>query len=70
MGSRPIVEIVNNGYTCHLGEGPHWSVAEQVLYYVDIYNARVLRYDPSTGVNSYVTVSTKKRHFFLALPSV
>jgi sugar lactone lactonase YvrE len=53
----PIIKVVDTGYTCLLGEAPHWSAVEQTLYYVDIYNCRVLRYDPSTGINSYVTVS-------------
>ncbi|MFT5268816.1 MAG: L-arabinonolactonase [Acidimicrobiales bacterium] len=34
-----------------LGEGPLWSVAEQVLYWVDIDGHAVHRYDPSTGVD-------------------
>lgn len=32
-----------------LGEGPVWSDAEQVLYWIDIDGKAVHRYDPSTG---------------------
>lgn len=32
-----------------LGEGPMWSVQEQVLYWVDIMGEAVQRYDPQTG---------------------
>ncbi len=32
-----------------LGEGPVWSTAEQVLYWIDIDGRAVHRYDPSTG---------------------
>lgn len=28
-----------------LGEGPHWDIATQNLYYVDIVNGKLLRYD-------------------------
>ncbi|XP_055914737.1 regucalcin-like [Eupeodes corollae] len=30
---------------CLLGEGPHWDIEKQSLYFVDIENAQVLRYD-------------------------
>ena len=43
------VEIVPNAKSCQLGEGPHWSSTEGVLYYVDIPRGRVLRYDPLDG---------------------
>jgi len=43
------VEVVSKALLCQLGEGPHWSVAEGVLYYVDIKKGRVLRYDPRNG---------------------
>jgi sugar lactone lactonase YvrE len=35
-----------------LGEGPVWSVDEQVLYWVDINAPALNRYDPATGINA------------------
>jgi L-arabinonolactonase len=34
---------------CSVGEGPVWDEAEQALYYVDILEKRVMRWDPATG---------------------
>jgi sugar lactone lactonase YvrE len=34
---------------CSVGEGPVWDVAEQALYYIDILDRRVFRWDPATG---------------------
>lgn len=34
---------------CSVGEGPVWDVAEQALYYIDILEKKVLRWDPSSG---------------------
>ncbi|GGG31143.1 SMP-30/gluconolactonase/LRE family protein [Chelatococcus composti] len=34
-----------------LGESPVWSVAEQVLYWVDIKGRTLNRFDPATGAN-------------------
>ena len=64
------VEVLSEALLCQLGEGPHWSVAEGVLYYVDIKKGRVLRYDPRNGGSCcYVDVSPPKSHisssFFL-----
>ena len=39
------------GKPAALGEGPVWSVAEQVLYWIDIDGRAVHRYDPSTGLD-------------------
>jgi len=36
----------------YLGEGPHWSVREQALYYVDIPKGDVHRYHPATEKHS------------------
>ena len=33
---------------CSVGEGPVWDVAEQALYYIDILEKRVFRWDPAT----------------------
>ncbi len=32
-----------------VGEGPVWDVAEQALYYIDILEKKVLRWDPANG---------------------
>src|SRR6187401_2084182 len=34
---------------CSVGEGPVWDVAEQALYYIDILDQRVFRWDPTSG---------------------
>lgn len=34
---------------CSVGEGPVWDEAEQALYYIDILEKRVLRWDPAGG---------------------
>jgi L-arabinonolactonase len=34
---------------CRLGEGPIWHPEEQVLYWLDILNGRLHRFDPGTG---------------------
>ena len=40
--------VVNPG--CSLGEGPLWDSASQRLYWVDILEHRIYRYDPADGV--------------------
>ena len=40
-----------------LGECPLWSVAEQVLYSVDIKGRRILRFDPATGALTDITIA-------------
>lgn len=34
---------------CRVGEGPVWDEAEQALYYIDILDKRVFRWDPASG---------------------
>jgi sugar lactone lactonase YvrE len=34
---------------CKVGEGPVWDVAEQALFYVDILDRKVFRWDPAIG---------------------
>ncbi|NRA37899.1 MAG: SMP-30/gluconolactonase/LRE family protein, partial [Planctomycetes bacterium] len=38
-------------FQARLGEGPMWHEKEQVLYWVDIDEKKVHRYDPVTGNN-------------------
>jgi gluconolactonase len=41
-----LARVVEN---CVLGEGPHWDVATQTLYLVDIVGKSILKYTPETG---------------------
>ena len=34
---------------CSVGEGPVWDEAEQALYYIDILEQRVMRWNPASG---------------------
>lgn len=34
---------------CEIGEGPVWDVAEQALYYIDIFGKKVFRWNPADG---------------------
>lgn len=48
------VEPLSGPY--RLGEGPHWDQASQKLYFVDIEDQKILRYDPATGVANFAVV--------------
>lgn len=58
-----------------LGEGPVWDSTNQWLYWVDIYNHRVNRFNPVTGENLYFDVGdvvgaialTRKNRLIMAL---
>jgi len=41
-------------YQCKTGEGPLWHPDEKCLYWLDIPNGRMFRYDPSTGKHEQV----------------
>ena len=38
-------------YACQTGEGPLWHPDEKRLYWVDIPNGKMFRYDPATGAH-------------------
>lgn len=46
--TQPTITVVDAPQTV-LGEGPMWSVAESVLYWIDIVQRRILRLHPGTG---------------------
>lgn len=50
----PIVERVAD--SCELGEGPHWDVDTQSLYYVDIFGHSIHKYTPSTKTHTKAIV--------------
>ena len=55
MSERNVEILARN--SCQLGEGPHWSEAEQCLYYIDIFGKKVCRYDPATNENKSLQVA-------------
>lgn len=50
----PIVEVVTERVT--LGEGPHWDVESQSLYYVDILGQAIHKYTPSTNTHTKANI--------------
>lgn len=50
-GFAPVLD-----FQAALGECPLWSVAEQVLYFVDIKRCRIHRFDPATGILDTMTL--------------
>jgi sugar lactone lactonase YvrE len=57
-GATPVLEFgepkleVDNPSAC--GEGPLWNEDERAVYWVDIPNGQLFRYDPAAGQNSLV----------------
>lgn len=39
-----------------LGEGPHWDVESQSLYYIDIFGQYIHKYTPGTNSNTKVKI--------------
>ncbi|GJQ84692.1 hypothetical protein Trydic_g12711 [Trypoxylus dichotomus] len=50
---------------CILGEGPHWDVETQSLYYVDIVERSVHKYTPSTKTHTKATVGENEVSFII-----
>jgi sugar lactone lactonase YvrE len=46
MGPEPIAD-----YACEIGEGPLWHPLEKRLYWGDIPQGKMFRYDPATGLH-------------------
>ncbi|ENN81656.1 hypothetical protein YQE_00966, partial [Dendroctonus ponderosae] len=45
----PIVERVTDIPVIELGEGPHWDIQTESLYFVDLFGKAIHRYVPRTG---------------------
>jgi gluconolactonase len=52
-----VEEITNENQRCGVGEGPHWDVSKQSLYYVDIIAPSIQRFDAVSGEIFKATVS-------------
>ena len=46
-------------YNCVVGEGPLWHPDEQAVYWVDIPQGRLFRYDPASGDHSQIFEGTQ-----------
>lgn len=49
----PKTDIVTPSYL--LGEAPHWDVATNSLYLVDILGHKLIKYDPATSLVTEVS---------------
>ncbi|KAJ3633357.1 hypothetical protein MTP99_010311 [Tenebrio molitor] len=59
-----LARVVEN---CVLGEGPHWDVATQTLYLVDIVGKSILKYTPETGKVAKASVSPSQTSFIVPI---
>jgi len=48
-GDVKVEEITSAAQRCELGEGPHWDIARQALYFVDIFGPSIFRLDFKTN---------------------
>lgn len=51
---KPMEPELIADYSCKTGEGPLWHPQEKRLYWVDIPNGRLFRYDPAAGKHEQV----------------
>lgn len=62
----PIIEPINTE-SAELGEGPHWDVDTQSLYYVDILGKSIHKYTPATKKYTKAVIGKFISIFFLNL---
>lgn len=51
ISAIPPLELIAD-YACHTAENPLWHALEARLYWTDIPNGRLFRYDPATGAHA------------------
>lgn len=56
----PTIEAIDDKQLI-IGEGPHWDAEAQVLYYVDILDSTVYKYDARTKKVTHVLVDKEKK---------
>jgi sugar lactone lactonase YvrE len=49
MKNEQAAPAVIADFACHCGEGPMWHPDEKCLYWTDIPNSKIFKYDPQTG---------------------
>lgn len=54
----PKVERIKDIPNIELGEGPHWDIQTQSLYFVDIFGKAVHKYIPASGKHYKASVGT------------
>ncbi|XP_045536031.1 regucalcin-like [Papilio machaon] len=52
-----MVPTIKAVQTISFGEGPHWDVDEQVLYYVNFLDSTINKYNPATGQNTKTNIA-------------
>ena len=56
-------------YECETGEGPTWHPLEKRVYWIDIPNGRMFRYDPAVLRHGWNEVAGE-RVFFISNPGL
>ncbi|KAF4530674.1 hypothetical protein B566_EDAN004913 [Ephemera danica] len=54
MGRAVVIEAITEPVS--VGKGPHWSETEQCLYYVDIDNGLLLKYNATNDAFSRIVI--------------
>lgn len=69
MADIKIEEVTTEDQRCELGEGPHWDVETQSLFYVNILeDAALFRYDYKSGEIFKATVKEDKSPIGFLIP--